>query len=564
MISIFLFSFISSIYLFSAGTLFYFKKKIENSDIFLSVFLGAFILSFLSLFLNFFISLNINANNFIFIFIILFGLITILKKKNLFRLIKYFFLISLISTLILSFDTIYRPDANLYHLPYTKIINENKIIFGIANIHFRFGHISVLQYLNAIFNNSLFSEKGILIPAAILFSSTILYFYKEIIQNIDKNKIYSYYVFLLLASILLGYNRYSEFGNDTIAHLFLFIISSYFLKNNFSDDNDANYFSKILIFSFFCFILKTGLILIFLIPLFILITNFKKKFIFNYINLFLVIVVMSWFAKNIIVSGCFIYPIEITCFEKLEWFSNSSEYLISAKIQSLDNNAWTKDWSNYKGPVVSQEIYVKKFFWLKTWLSVHGVFVFKKVFTFIFILFLLNFYLSKIDKSKRFEKIKINRKIKFLFFFSLFCTLVWFFRFPLYRYGSSYIITLIISATCILVIKKRIIPDNSKIFIQYLKICLVIFFFLFTTKHFVRIIKNYNNYTINDPWPKFPTTNDTNSVSQPKKINNNFAYNLLKPNQDGCGYTKPPCTPYLVKKVMLKEINGYKFFYLEK
>ena len=57
----------------------------------------------------------------------------------------------------------------MYHLPYTKIINDNKIIFGISNIHFRFGHTSILQYLNAIFNNYIFNSKGIIIPAAIIF-----------------------------------------------------------------------------------------------------------------------------------------------------------------------------------------------------------------------------------------------------------------------------------------------------------------------------------------------------------------------------------------------------------
>ena len=124
--------------------------------------------------------------------------------------------------LILSYDTVYRPDAYLYHLPFTQILNESKITFGIANIHFRFGHTSILQYLNAIFNNLLFRENGILIPAAIIFSSTVLYFCNEILNNFNKQRVLPYYIFLLLAYTLYGYNRYSEFGNDTIAHLFYF------------------------------------------------------------------------------------------------------------------------------------------------------------------------------------------------------------------------------------------------------------------------------------------------------------------------------------------------------
>ena len=57
--------------------------------------------------------------------------------------------------LTISYDGTYRPDAGLYHLPYISILNENKIIIGLSNIHFEFGHVSILQYLSAIYNNFL-------------------------------------------------------------------------------------------------------------------------------------------------------------------------------------------------------------------------------------------------------------------------------------------------------------------------------------------------------------------------------------------------------------------------
>ena len=172
----------------------------------------------LGVFLNFFIPLSIKLNTFIYILISIYGFIIILRNKIFTKLFYCTILISLISSLILYFDTIYRPDANLYHLPYTRIINENKLIIGISNVHFRFGHTSIIQYLNAIFNNYLFKDNGIIIPASIIFSSVVLYFLNQINKNISK-KIYCYYTFLLLSFILYGYNRYSEFGNDTIAHL---------------------------------------------------------------------------------------------------------------------------------------------------------------------------------------------------------------------------------------------------------------------------------------------------------------------------------------------------------
>ena len=55
-------------------------------------------------------------------------------------------------------------------------------------------------------------------------------------------------------------------------------------------------------------------------------------------------------------------------------------------------------------------------------------------------------------------------------------------------------------------------------------------------------------------------------MSETKKINDTFAYYLFIPNldYDGCGYILSPCTPYPVKNVKLKEMYGYKFYYLDK
>jgi hypothetical protein len=116
------------------------------------------------------------------------------------RTLKYTLIISLISgavtTLVIVLDNIYRPDAGLYHLPCTKIINENKVIFGAANIHFRLGHISILQYLNAIYNNRLFGDNEILLPIASIFSLLIIFFISELYNEFKKKKIYSLYIFL--------------------------------------------------------------------------------------------------------------------------------------------------------------------------------------------------------------------------------------------------------------------------------------------------------------------------------------------------------------------------------
>ena len=166
--------------------------------------------------------------------------------------------------------------------------------------------------------------------------------------------------------------------------------------------------------------LKTSLIFVFIIPLYIFLSKFKKEYIFNFYNILILLIVFTWVIKNIITSGCIIYPIEITCFETLDWFSNNSNDLISASIQSLDNEAWTKGWPDYNGPSVTQDTYVQNFFWLNTWASNHGLLILKKLSIFIIIIFIICLILKKKFTITNSCKIINNYRIVILFSFQLY------------------------------------------------------------------------------------------------------------------------------------------------
>ena len=119
-----------------------------------------------------------------------------------------------------------RPDAGLYHLPFINIINDSKLIFGSANLEFRFGHTSILQYLAAGFNNIFFTEKGISIPLANIFAFTTIYIFNMYNRN---ESILKVIFFLFLFNILYSMNRYSGFGNDDPAHIFFYLVFCNFL-----------------------------------------------------------------------------------------------------------------------------------------------------------------------------------------------------------------------------------------------------------------------------------------------------------------------------------------------
>ena len=114
------------------------------------VIFGIIFLSFLALFINFLFSLS-PILNLIFIIIPIFYYI-IYEKNNFKNDFFKIFYISVIVVILISFENTNRPDAGLYHLPFINILNESNLIVGITNLHFRYGHISILQYISAIFN----------------------------------------------------------------------------------------------------------------------------------------------------------------------------------------------------------------------------------------------------------------------------------------------------------------------------------------------------------------------------------------------------------------------------
>ena len=279
MIEIIIYSFISNFIFYSYGHFLKytnFTNKIENIND--RSIIGCIFLSFIALILNFFIPLNKELNTLI--LIIGFLSITIIRKKN-FKKKELFYIIltSLITSSIILYSNVNRPDAGLYHLPYVNYLNEHKIIFGLSNIHFRFGLTSILQYLSALNFNFIFKEIGIVIPLASIVTFFVIYFFNKVLKIIkNKENISVSNIFSLFIIIFISYkiNRYSSFGNDAVAHLSLFYLLSKILSKN---EPNLAFISLIAIFAF---LNKTVLVWCLIIPFYFFIKKitFKKFKIF--------------------------------------------------------------------------------------------------------------------------------------------------------------------------------------------------------------------------------------------------------------------------------------------
>jgi hypothetical protein len=560
LINLLLSSILSSLILITFGLSINKVRKLE--DLCLEGICAAIYISFVALLLNFVFPLNKNLNTALFILIIIFALYK--KINNYKNIIILSTLSGFISFLILNLDNIYRPDAGLYHIPYIATLNENKIILGLANIHFRYGHTSISQYLSAFYNNYFFDDKGISLPIASIFSLFFLYLIIEIKNNLKTNIIYTIFLLLTFIYLILGYSRYTEFGNDVTAHLYLFLVYCIFLKNFKKEKSNIILINKIFLLSVFAFMQKISMVFIMFIPVYCFYFLKDKIKIINFSNIFSTIFVCLFLIKNILISGCLIYPISITCSDKLHWYGNHIENPINAKAQSLDNEAWTKGWPDFKDKNIGQENYVKNFNWLKTWSKNHGLQILKKIGTFLLFI-LLFFYLIKFKENNVIKNVifrEIRKNIRILLLLSFVGTLVWFLRFPVFRYGSSYLISLIILVSILIFINNKCLIKikNFKKTVSYFVIILIT---LFIIKNLIRIFNRYNLDYYNYPWPKiYSESNDNRKlITQPIFINNKLAYYFAS---EECHYSSSPCTHIKNNNLTYYEKYNYKIFFIIK
>ena len=510
----------------------------------LQLIFAVIILSFLALFINFFSPLNKLINS----IVLSLPLFIILKYKNVYLTKKFFifcFYSSLIIFLLITSSNVYRPDAGLYHLPFINILNQEKIIVGLSNLHFRFGHISILQYTSAIFNNFLFNENGIVFPSSLLAGSVILNFLSNFNRCL-KNQKFDFYFFLISAFLIFIFykiNRYSEYGNDAPAHLLMFVLIAEILKNYNNINN--NKITDLYILAFFILFNKIILIFSLLFPFILILKKNYKLILFTKKNFFLIMFIIFWFTKNILNTGCFLYPLKSSCLEIYSW-TNKHE----AQKVSIENEAWAKGWPDYakQNKNVSQLYYSKDFFWLKTWKNNHFIKIIEILSPYLVLLIILSFISLKNFKSK-----KLDYRIKYLIFISILGSAMWFLKVPVFRYGYSYLIiliSLIFATLCnYFIIKKNV----KKIFISTILILLTIF----VVKNLDRIIFDNEKY-FNYPWPRFFSMDKNNILIEPK-----FKYlknkKIYYTSDNYCMYGYSPCG-ISVEKLDIKNILNYNIF----
>ena len=540
--------FIIYITLYSYGSVL--SKKIfdqSNIDIFFRIFTGYIFIGIIALIYHFFFELN----NIFSIIIIIFGLIIFFLDKSLISKENFFIpllIISCSSFFLLAYSD-HPIDSNMYHHPYVSYLKSEKIIFAIANIQFRFGHISFLQYVQAALTNDYLHNISLGIINIIFYISFLIFASNKIFKSKKLN--FNFLIIILFSSFLLiKFARYREYGNDLIPLL----ISTYFFINIVNTQNKfslsrENLINLFLPFVAIMFMHKLSYIVAFLIfsPIFI---NFKAKFI-NKIKisslLIFLILIVPWLIKNFITTSCFAYPIVSSC------FSNSIFALYG--VATPESASWlTEIWS--KGFVdhpnwqnINLKDYASGFNWVPTWAGGHFLKILEIVSPLFFVIVIISLYifLKKDEYLKRKIVFHFNTRYICLWLSLFFGLLLWFYKAPVFRFGSFYIISIIIFSY-ILLLDFFFYPKAS-LKINFFKIIFIICIIFFFSKNILRINDSNNSF--------FPKTFNFQNLEK-FSLNNFDELKMLKPIQSGlCYYTKSICSHEISKNIKIKKLGNY-------
>lgn len=218
----------------------------------------------------------------------------------------------------------YAVDNESYYIQSIKWINEFGFVKGLANIHFFLGQTSGWHVTQSAFNFSFLYDKfndlsGFCLLLGNIFAVQKLhYFFK------NQDKINLIIGLFPLANVFL-FQFISAPSPDMPIYVFTFIIFAYYLENYGKINNET--FNLIFVLVLFCLYIKTTAVGLCLLPIVILLQNYKEIKIYK-ITFIAVLILGLFVAKNIIVTGYMLFPMTNN-------FGFVSDYQIPEKIAVL-------------------------------------------------------------------------------------------------------------------------------------------------------------------------------------------------------------------------------------
>ncbi len=468
----------------------------------------------------------------------------------------------ILSIFLLPLGIIAESNEDFYHyyLPYMKYLEASKIIFGLVNINDTLAYSSNSLYdILILFKYPFLFKNSYSIPILFFY----LFFLIFILNKIIKTKDIFYFLILILS--VIAFSSLRDFGTSVPPQLALIICGIIIYECVILGYNDRK-ISVILCLLTLAIILRINSVII--LPLFLLLILFYYFKIPKYIKhnsllvIFLSLIFSLFIVKNIIQSGCIVYPIHNTCFTKLTWGIDQKIVTQKNKKLQADSKGWSfyaKDHFNIKNKFVwknlkddnfftySQYANITPFFWLKYWIKDPNYKKIINLFALISIIYLLLLINSK--KNKDPILVSNTKKYNLLILSSCLSCLLWFYLSPQIRYGGAFCFIFTFSVLFKYfnnIIRKHIMTANM------IALASITLFYL-EYKNINRILDDFNNELFsNYPWPNLQQLNINEDYFETKKYDLRFnkriySKKLLFDNKSDhilmCGNIKFPCIP---------------------
>lgn len=391
--------------------------------------LTLFLIGNLTVLINFFLPVKIEYLFIISSILILFNLKNL--KSTFKNEYKYFYFILFPALLsISSYSIKFAGDAGLYHLNTQAWIKQEKIHLSLVSLHSRYGYSSIFDY---IASNFWLENNFILLHFLNLIFINLFFFilFRNLLSKENsymKNLSFLLVLFGSLDNFGLGGGRngfidleaITKF--DSVFAIMFFITGLGLIDILKSNKKDVEYFLFLTTLTIFTVQLRIfGYVLLFLYFFYIYrnlnsILNYLKNKNFK----ILLLIYLIWEVKNILISGCLIFPQPKTCFNNLSWSNKNIVISESTELQNFHISY------NFEDGIQS---------WFQNWLTkpINKNVLYNFIFSFLVI-----YFLNKIlFKKKKGQQLKFPFLLIVFYIFSL---LVWILSSPGIRFALGFLI----------------------------------------------------------------------------------------------------------------------------
>jgi hypothetical protein len=459
-----------------------------------------------------------------------------------------FFAIVLVFISILSLVNPLTEDSGLYHVQATEWLRQWPLVFGVANIHERFGNNSIWWTISTALNPFFGPKNAVDVSGAVLFTSMVMVLWpSQLTRHNFLTKIefwFLFFIFVIFGQPIL-FDQAGSPANDFPVN-FMWILTAYIAVKVVSYQKSEDLIFFISLSALGIMIKASSIFTVLFIPLYFLSQNKRALFALDFLYLhkrsllFLCACSIIWFLNGFVASGCWLWPAVQTCYPKVSWSLPD--------VFTIENYKWIKSWARL--PLVSHEIVLANDDWLRPWLrNFYETKYIKPLLKIsVFLAFCLIF--SLVTGKKIFKKITFHKTIFIWLALSL---IFWFVMAPDLRFGSGLVLSIFVLV---------IFGFYNSLEIKWLKFIVLIVLIFYQKNSVLNLFTSLKYGLENYPISKQFKVNDLPAYID-YKTNSGVLLKLPDPKSgsDKCWFAELPCTPYprenLIEVRYLNQFKGY-------